>query len=56
MTLDQATISQLAEHLEIAELNRQPVTKITDDHPELDWDDAYSIQYEIRRRKNSARR
>ena len=51
MTLDQATIRQLAEHLENAELSRQPVTKITDAHPELDWDDAYSIQFEIRRRK-----
>ncbi len=51
MTLEQATIRQLAEHLENAELNRQPVTKITDAYPELDWDDAYSIQYEIRRRK-----
>ena len=51
MTLDQATIRQLAEHLENAQLNRQPVTKITDAYPELDWDDAYTIQYEIRRRK-----
>ena len=51
MTLDQATIRQLAELLENAELNRQPVTKITDDYPELDWEDAYAIQYEIRRRK-----
>ena len=49
--MDQETISQLAELLENAELNRQPVTKITDAHPELDWEDAYSIQYEIRRRK-----
>ena len=49
--MDQETIRQLAELLENAELNRQPVTKITDAHPELDWEDAYSIQYEIRRRK-----
>ncbi len=51
MTLDQKTIRQLAERLENAELNRQAVTKITDDYPELDWEDAYAIQYEIRRRK-----
>ena len=51
MTLDHSTIRQLAEYLENAELNRQPVTKITDDHPEMDWEDAYAIQYEIRRRK-----
>ena len=53
MTLEQATIRQLAEHLENAELNRQPVTKITDDYPDLDWDDAYAVQYEIRRRKTA---
>ena len=51
--MDQAAIRQLAEHLENAELNRKPVTKITDAHPELDWDDAYSIQNEIRRRKEA---
>ena len=27
------------------------VTKITDDYPDMDWDDAYAIQDEIRRRK-----
>ena len=51
MTLDQTTIRQLAELLENAELNRQAVTKITDDYPDMDWEDAYAIQYEIRRRK-----
>ena len=51
MSLEQTTIRTLAELLENAELSRQPVTKITDDHPELDWEDAYNIQYELRRRK-----
>ena len=51
MTLDQATIAQLAERLENAELNRQPVTKITDAYPDMDWDDAYGIQSAIRKRK-----
>lgn len=51
--MDQATIRQLADHLENAELSRKPVTRITDAHPELDWDDAYSIQNEIRRRKEA---
>ena len=32
---------------------RRDVTKITDDHPEMDWDDAYAIQDEIRRRKEA---
>jgi 2-oxo-3-hexenedioate decarboxylase len=51
MSLPQGTIEALAEHLEEAELNTRAVSKITDQHPDLGWDDAYDIQYEIRRRK-----
>ncbi len=51
MNLDTATIRSLAEHLENAELQHTDVLKITDDHPDMDWEDAYAIQYEIRRRK-----
>lgn len=51
MKLDQATIARLAEHLENAELQAHDVVKITDEHPEMDWDDAYAIQAEILRRK-----
>lgn len=51
MSLDTATIAALAERLENAELNRAPITKITDEYPDLDWGDAYAIQDEIRRRK-----
>ena len=51
MNLDNATILKLAEHLENAELQAQDVTKITNDYPDMDWDDAYAIQDEIRRRK-----
>lgn len=50
-TLDQATKAKLAEHLENAELNAQAVHKITDDYPDMDYEDAYDIQWEIRRRK-----
>ncbi|MCA0176488.1 MAG: 2-oxo-3-hexenedioate decarboxylase [Proteobacteria bacterium] len=53
MKLDQNTILGLAEHLEQAELQARDVTKITDDHPDMDWDDAYAIQDEIRRRKEA---
>jgi 2-oxo-3-hexenedioate decarboxylase len=53
MTLDPAIVASLAERLENAELQCRPVTKITDEHPEMDWDDAYAIQAEIRRRKES---
>ena len=51
MKLDRKTIEQLAEHLENAELQAHDVVKITDAHPEMDWDDAYAIQAEILSRK-----
>jgi 2-oxo-3-hexenedioate decarboxylase len=51
MNLDQATIARLAEHLENCELEARDTTKITDDYPDMDWDDAYAVQDEIRRRK-----
>ena len=53
MKLDKKTIDRLAEHLENAELQAKDVLKITDDHPDMDWDDAYAIQDEIRRRKQA---
>ncbi|KAB5619742.1 MULTISPECIES: 2-oxo-3-hexenedioate decarboxylase [Pseudomonas] len=53
MNLSQATIAQLAEHLENAELKREAVAKITDAHPDMDWDDAYAIQDAIRARKQA---
>ena len=53
MKLNAQTIAGLAEHLESAELAARDVTKITDDHPDMDWEDAYAIQDEIRRRKEA---
>ena len=53
MNLDNATILKLAEHLENAELQAQDVTKITNDYPDMDWDDAYAIQERIRERKRA---
>jgi len=50
-TLSPEVITQLAEHLENAELQVCEVTKITDDYPDMDFEDAYDIQWEIRRRK-----
>ncbi|BBD79541.1 2-oxo-3-hexenedioate decarboxylase [Aerosticca soli] len=52
-TLDAATIDALAEHLETAEMEAREVTKITDRYPALDLDDAYAIQWAIRRRKEA---
>ncbi|NQD96962.1 2-oxo-3-hexenedioate decarboxylase, partial [Pseudomonas sp. CrR25] len=51
MNLSQETIAGLARHLENAELGREAVAKITDAHPDMDWEDAYAIQDAIRERK-----
>jgi 2-oxo-3-hexenedioate decarboxylase len=51
MALDAQTIAGLAEHLETCELQARDTLKITDEHPTMDWDDAYAIQAEILRRK-----
>jgi len=51
--LSQEQIVQLAEHCENAELNAIEITKITDDFPTMTYDDAFDIQWEIRRRKEA---
>ena len=51
MALPKNIIDQLAEHLETCELKARDTPKITDEHPDMDWDDAYAIQAEILRRK-----
>lgn len=53
MKLDQPTIARLAEHLENCELEARDTLKITDAHPEMDWDDAYAIQDAIKARKQA---
>lgn len=52
-TLNRQQIEALAEHLENAELQAYEVTKITDDYPDMDYQDAFDIQWEIRRRKEA---
>ena len=52
-TLSHETVERLAEHLENAELQAHDVTKITDEYPEMDFEDAYNIQWAIRRRKEA---
>jgi 2-oxo-3-hexenedioate decarboxylase len=49
--LDAKTIASLAELLETCELEAKDTLKITDAHPDLDWEDAYAIQAAIKRRK-----
>jgi len=53
MKLDADTIAGLAEHLETCQLQVHDTLKITDEHPQMDWDDAYAIQAELLRRKRS---
>ena len=51
LTVEQ--VSALAEHLEKAELEAFEVTKVTDDYPEMTYEDAFDVQWEIRRRKEA---
>jgi len=51
MALTPETIARLAEHLETCQLQVRDTPKITDDHPDMDWDDAYAIQDVILQRK-----
>lgn len=54
MALDPSTIKELALHLEGAERDVRAVHKITDDFPDMDWEDAYAIQDAIRELKQAS--
>jgi 2-oxo-3-hexenedioate decarboxylase len=51
MALNASTLDQLAEHLENCQLQAQDTLKVTEAHPDMDWDDAYAIQDRILARK-----
>jgi 2-oxo-3-hexenedioate decarboxylase len=51
--LSKKQVKELAKHLEDAELKAYEVAKITDDYPEMTYEDAFDIQWEIRRRKEA---
>ena len=53
MGLDKKTIEKLAKHCEDAELNAKEITKITDDYPEMTYEDAYDIQWTARAAKEA---
>lgn len=53
MTLDDATLDGLAAHLESCQLEARDTLKITDEHPGMDWDDAYAVQDRILARKRA---
>lgn len=50
-TLSREQVLALAEHVENAELQVHDVTKVTNDYPDMTFEDAYDVQWEIRRRK-----
>lgn len=51
--LTQEQIEHLAEHCEQAELQAYEITKITDDYPDMTYQDAFDIQWAARRRKEA---
>ena len=51
MALNASTLDQLAELLENCQLQVQDTLKVTESHPDMDWDDAYAIQDRILARK-----
>ena len=51
MKLDPNTIAALAERLESCQLEVIETEKITNDYPDMDWDDAYAIQDALLARK-----
>jgi 2-oxo-3-hexenedioate decarboxylase len=50
-TLSSAQVAELADYLEGCELEARDATKITDRFPDMDFEDAYDIQWMIRRNK-----
>ncbi len=53
MALSHEVIAELAEYLENAELEARAISQISLKHPEIDVDDGYAIQHEIRCRKQA---
>ena len=47
MALDSKTLDQLARHLHACQREARDTPKITDEHPQMDFDDAYAIQDRI---------
>jgi len=51
MPLNTRIINTLAEHLHNCQLQAKDTDKITDDYPDMNWDDAYAIQDALAARK-----
>ena len=53
MTLAAATVAELAQRLDDCALQARDTTKITDEHPDMDWADAYAVQDALRARQQA---
>ena len=53
MSLSQKHIDMLAERVDTAALSRAPIAKLTNEFPEMDWQDAYAIQSKLKERVES---
>ncbi len=51
MALDKKTIEKLAKYCEDAEINAYEITKVTDEYPDMSYEDAYDIQWTARANK-----
>lgn len=50
MSLTPSEIALLAERVDNAALNRQAIAKLTNEYPDMDWQDAYAIQDALKAR------
>jgi 2-oxo-3-hexenedioate decarboxylase len=50
MSLTDQDIVMLAERVDTAALSRAPIAKLTNEFPEMDWEDAYAIQSKLKER------
>lgn len=52
-TLTNQQVESLADYCEKAELEAYEITKVTDQYPHMDYQDAFDVQWEMRRRKEA---
>lgn len=50
MSLTNQDTAMLAERIDTAALNRTPIAKLTNEFPAMDWEDAYAIQNQLKKR------
>jgi 2-oxo-3-hexenedioate decarboxylase len=50
MSLTQQNIAMLAERVDTAATSRVPIAKLTNEFPDMDWEDAYAIQAKLKER------